>query len=582
MIGLTISIGEKAGNIIHMPLKEDWHFHKTITQTNNLQVTYNGYQGYPINHWRYKDTIIIIEGIIFNWEDNELRSNLNRIVDNDYNNDDICNLIKDADGDFIVYIINEDKNSIFVFNDILGGLPLFYAQEGNTCFISREYSCIITNLKDKHWNSNNIAEFLKRGYNLRDRTFSQAVHKLEPASLIKVEFSNKIHLRCEQLYRDDFSLKDKYLSKEEAIKDLANLFIESCRRRVQYAIKHSYKIVNTMSGGFDSRTVAGGIEKFTSDYINVTYEYNRDESTIAKQVLHAINSKSEYIKLNFKNNPDLYDTRLTLNTDGRINAYTNSVCYHDMLCVRKHFGKQNILYFGGFGGEFLRHPLYETILPFDEIGLSFFPTLKLLSQVCNTSPRDLRAMFDATFKNRGENRESKYKDLYNENYQNLVRCSGEDRTRMFYFTVQPLMGKDFIMAIRHKVPLSWVGFSFYKNFLKEIDERLITVDIYGQSSNYLSNVNLRKIDCRKVLINKYLAPFKWLYNYCTDGMRANIIENTIDYRLIEQYLTYIDSLGLFNKNIISSNYNSLSKNFKYSLIGIITYISEVKCRTQKT
>lgn len=575
MIGVTISLGEKANKVKGIGyLKESWHFYKDILSTNNVGVSYIGYDGYPVNYWEHSGNTVIVEGIIYNICDDDIKANLNNIIEKGYNQDLIREFIKKADGDFIVYFVNEKNNEVVAFNDILGGLPLFYSSEGNTLFLSRQFGLIAQNLNERQWNKENIAEYLSFGYNLRQRTFLSSVYKFEPASILFASFDKKVNVEYNQLYVDDFIIENRYKNEDEAAIELAKLLVESCHNRVNYARTHGYKIVNTMSGGFDSRTVLGVIEKDTDSYVNITYEYVTDESQTAQDVLSAMGSKSEYVKLSFKNTPDLYDTRLTLNTDGRINAFTNSICYHDMLSVRKHLGEKKILYFGGFGGEFIRHPRYETLLPLAVIGLTYSPTYYLTSKICNTTVDNLKTVFHDSFDNK-KSREQRFKDFYNEYYQNLVRCSGEDRTRMFYFTVQPMMGKDFIMAIRHKVPLNWVGFSFYKKFLKEIDERLLSIDIHGEKEGFLNDSNLKKKDFKRKVFEYFYSSYRYL-NQRFSNRELRKVENTLSFDDIAAYFEVNNGSQIFNQGFIKNNYSNFDITLKYRLIAILSYISKIE------
>lgn len=577
MIGVSIVLGAGITSTRSLDsLKESWHKYECLELRDNISVSYKYYNGYPINNWRYKDCLIIIEGIIFNFDDAIIQSKLNGIVDKSFDKNEIASFVNSADGDFCIYIINLSRNSLIVFNDILGGLPIFYALEKNTFYVSREYGLISQNLKSKSWNPDNIAEFLTFGYNLKERTFSNSILKLEPASCIFVNYLDVVRCNCETLYVEDFGLKNQYNSKDEAAKDLARLFEESCRRRVAYAQKNGYTIINDLSGGFDSRTILGGIEKCTQDYINLTYEYIQDESPIAKSVLKAVDSKSKYIKLKFDNTPNLHDTRLTYNTDGRINVYTNSVCYNDMYGVHEYFGDKKILEFGGFGGEFIRHPRFSVLVPFSRIGVTYSPTYNITSRICNSTPRKLVNMFKDAFSRCGKRkRESLFKDLYNEYYQNMVRCSGEDRSRMFYFTVMPMMGKDFVMAIRHRLPLGWAGFEFYKEFLKNIDSRLVTVPIFGQEEHFLDNKNLRKIDFKRRVTEKFVAPIRFLVNNFTNHELSRE-EKALSYNDIENYLEFIDNQKIINKDYLEKHYKYLNKQIKLNLLSIVQFIDTVE------
>ena len=305
MIGTTLILGENASKANKIDvLKEPWHLYKSVINSEIISLSYTYYDGYPIEQWQYREYLIQIEGAIYNLDVENIKERLNAIIDADFSRQGMLNFIESADGDFCVYFINKTNNRVVVFNDILGGLPIFYSVEGNRVIISRQYGLILANLKEKNWDSQSLAEFLSFSHNLRRRTFSRNIYKVEPASYIDANYNGDISINYSNLYVEDFAVKDRYKSKNEAAAELAKLFLESCKNRVNFAIRNGYKIVNTMSGGFDSRTVMGGVEKFVNQYVNITYQYLQDESSIAKQVLEAVDSKSTYYKFDFKNEPN--------------------------------------------------------------------------------------------------------------------------------------------------------------------------------------------------------------------------------------------------------------------------------------
>ena len=70
---------------------------------------------------------------------------------------------------------------------------------------------------------------------------------------------------------------------------------------MQYAIKNDYTIVNTMSGGFDSRTILGGIEKYieNKNYTNITCY-----KTWLQKIKEKLHSCTKILALAFKQNLD--------------------------------------------------------------------------------------------------------------------------------------------------------------------------------------------------------------------------------------------------------------------------------------
>lgn len=580
MIGTTYLFTKQINeNKLGLLIKEPWHELSIAHKTSNSILCYSHYKGYLIETWNHLDYIIIKEGAIYNISNEEIQNSINAIADSINKPGQCKQLIREfifkADGEFGISFYNKETQTLLFFNDLLGGLPFYYTCNNGIASLSRSFSYILNQLPNKGWNNNNIAEFLSLGYNLRERTLSSLVSKTQPATLLTFDTKNGPTLKVETIYKDDFKITNRYESKQEAVNDLVKLFLEGCASRVQYAEKNGYDIVNTMSGGFDSRTVLGGIEKSNVRYTNLTYEYIQDESQIAKGVIDTVESKSEYVKLSFKNTPDLYNVNYVLNTDGRVNVFTNSVCYNDMLEVRKHFGDRNIMYFGGFGGEYIRHPRYPDFISFDKSFCAQANTFFFTPKICGSKYESIRKNIINDFDLDSQSKEVLFKDLYNEYYQNLVRCSGEDRTRMFYYTVQPMMSKDFILAIRHRLPLNWTGFTFYGMFLSALDKRLLDVPIYGKPDTFLSKSGLKREDIRRHWMMSIKNTVRYYLNKYTryEYRKQN---EYIPYERLKPYLKQLSNLSLFNEQFIDNNYKYFDKTLQYTLLDVVLYITEIE------
>lgn len=580
MIGTTYlyskQINEKKLGLL---TKEPWHELSIAHKTGNSILCYSHYNGYIIETWKHLDYFIIKEGAIYNISKEEIQNSINTIAESINKPEQCKQLIRDfilkADGEFGISFYNLQKQSLLFFNDILGGLPFYYTCNNGIACLSRSLSFVLSQLPNKGWSNNNIAEFLSLGYNLRERTLSSLVSKTRPATLLTFETENGLTLNVETIYKDDFSITNRYKSKQEAVNDLVKLFLEGCAARVQYAEKNGYDIVNTMSGGFDSRTVLGGIEKTNVSYTNLTYEYIQDESQIAKSVIDTVGSKSEYVKLSFKNTPDLYNVDYVLNTDGRVNVYTNSVCYNDMLEVRRYLGNRSVLYFGGFGGEFIRHPKYPDFVSFDKSFCTQSNTFFLTHKICNASFDRIRNHILNDFEINSSSKEELFKDLYNEYYQIFVRCAGEDRSRMFYYTVHPMMSKDFILAIRHRLPLNWTGFSFYGLFLKALDKRLLDVPIYGKPESFLSDTGLKREDLRRHWLMSIKNSIRYYLNkYTRYEYRSR--KEYIPYERVKPFVCLLSDKGVFDSKFIEDNYKYFDSTLQYTLLDVVVYMSEIE------
>lgn len=567
-------------------LKEEWHYIDTIYMSDSISVFASTYRGYPICKWENEDNIFILEGCIYNKADDTLYSEIEDITKSgQVNQNNLLRFIESSDGDYIVYIINKLTKDVIVFNDILGGVPVYYIVDRGRLAISRSYS-LLCSLEEKiEWDKQSLVEFIALSYNLGSNTFLPNIKRMKPAQCVVYNYNKDTTLYSLEIidvYKETFEKINPYKTKKEAVKDLAKLFDQACRSRVEYAQHKGYKIINTLSGGFDSRTILGGIEKCTSDYTNLTYEYNRDESVVAKKVLDVIGSKSNYLKMSFRNEPKLKNPRYTYNTDGKINIYTNSVCYNDVLQVKKTLGSEPIFYFGGFGGEFIRHPYYDRKLSAKKYGDFIKPSYKTIASILNVRHIDAINHFNDTYLESrvGQQKDNFYLWLYNEYYQNLVRCSGEDRTRMFFYTVQPMMAKDFIMAIRHRVPLHWAGFEFYVDFLNELDLRLSSIEVYGKDLSFMKKENLSRLDSKE-RIKASLTWVKYLLNKFPFYEKCKTYNQAVDYTYVKDLLAQAPNKDLFNNDKLESNYKYLPPFVQYRIVGILQYLSTVETKNVK-
>lgn len=558
-------------------IKESWHKLNQVLLDNNTDICYSYYDSYIINYWDYDNSVIIIEGCIFNKSDEEIRETLNTISKLESNSEikkRIATFINDADGDYLVVVYNKTTKRFVIFNDLIGGLSVNYLITPTNMILSRSLAYVAVNCNEAVLSKENLAEFSMFGFNLGNHTIYKNIYKLTPGTCIISEVGdNGIFADISYVIEPSFVLKEKYHNKKEAIKDLSKIFLESCKSRVEYAKRNKFEIVNTMSGGFDSRTILGGIEKYIQSYTNLTYEYKMDESVIAREVLKHIDSKSEYIKLCFKNIPHVEDTKLAFETDGKVEAYTNAVCYNDIKYAKENvFKGKKLLYFGGFGGEFLRHPMKPLIQPTKEWGMSFGPSAKFASKIFGCKMADLCDSINKTlYPHSEQGKEAVTKYHYNEYYQNYVRCSGEERTRLFFFTVQPMMSNLFIRTIRNRVPLRWAGFRFYRDFLKEIDKRLVEVDLYGNAVNIKSTFSLVKRDFKQnFTVFQYVRYLQRKFTRYEYKERPG----SIDIKTIEDLYRGLPDKNSIDIEFVRRNYKSFGGLLQVRILSLLGFLYE--------
>ena len=587
MIGTSISINlcsNKRPDTAIL-LKEPWHKVKEVLVEDSLNIAFSYHDSYVVSSWCVGDVVFVLEGGIFNLSSQDIRNRLGRVaelVEKEDIQKEISSFVKQADGDYLVTIYNTRQKRLVVFNDLMGGMAVNYAYSNKALYISRSLAYVAINGGYKQISRNNLCEFVMYGHNIGNHTFFEDVKKLTPGSCITAEIlENELIVGVFEVVKPNFSLDKPFRSKKEAVQVLSELFLDSCKRRVDYANQNGYEIVNTMSGGFDSRTVLGGLEKYVSSYTNLTYQYKQDESEVAKKVLCHVASKSTYVKLSYENNPHIDDSSLTFETDGKIESYTNSVCYNDLVYGKENYLKnKRVFYFGGFGGEFIRHPIKAFIQSPRQWGMFFSPSSKITAGIFNVSSKEVDSsisrVLEPYFK---DGNEAVSKFFYNEYYQNLVRCSGEERMRLFFYTVQPMMSSSFLLAIRNRIPLKWAGYRFYYDFLKAIDKRLVEVELYGNSVDIRSRLSLLKKDIRgNMKLLKYIRFLQRKYTKFEHKHQTDRVE----FPLIQSYYDRIEDKTLLDMNYLKSVYSCIGGPGQLRLLTILEFIYECEKYHQKS
>lgn len=557
-------------------LKEKWHCIDNLLLKEGEyfddRAIASTYDGYPISKWEDEIAIYILEGIVYNIPEIIIKDKLARIAET-LSIELVGNLVKEADGDFVFFVYIKSTKQVLFFNDELGGLPFYYNYTNNSFVAGRNCTYIAALSKDCKLSKLNMAELLCFNYNMADRTIFDHIMSLNPAMYIKVDETEEgsIKMSTGSTVKRSYSLDEPFKSREEAVVSLKELFIEGCKNRCDFARTHGYSIVNTMSGGFDSRTVLGGIEACipSEEYQNMTYEYDRDESVVAAAVLKAIGSKSEYIKLSYENTPNLYNRELSFETEGKISTYTNSICYNDLMYSHENcFNGKKLLYFGGFGGEYIRHPLFVSIWNSSNIGSKTSPTLREVSQLCDIKYKDARELMKLSFKD-CHSSEAFCKLFYDEYYRRYVRGAGEERIRMFYFSVQPMMSKQFILAIRNRVPLEWVGFEFYTSFLNAINPELTSIGLHGRGPDFPSIRVLRKWDFK----NK--SCLSNIYRWAVVRYHLRIQKGSMDYESMIRQIDVNSISEIFNKDSLEKQFSQYTIHAQSKIASLLFYVDEL-------
>ena len=472
--------------------------HEKITVVKDLQhakVLYTSHINYPIKIFEYSNFFFIIEGMIYNCKEEVLIDRLKKIADLFLSGNSgykvlITEFVNYVDGDFLIAISDRNCENLIFFNDYLGRIPLYFSHDEETTIISRDIKTILEYSSSIILRKSSIVDFITLGYLLGNKSFFEGVYKLFPSQIIEVKKSNESSLRIFYSNECNFILADPFTSKNKSLVELKETFIESVKNRVTFLQERKVKMICDLSGGFDSRTILGGLSKFSNELTYYNFQYIRDESPWARAIFDKFEEPGKFDKLSFNNAIDYASlNNLIYKTDGLVNFYSTAICYSDLKYL---FGinPEITARFGGLAGEFIRHPLknyYKSIYWGIENGLYSSTKPEFGCKIINLSYQNYKEetiSYLGSYKEKSVN--DKLKHFYNEYYQNMVGGAAEDRERIHFWSMHPLWSKDFMRLINNRIPLNWTGFSFYTEFMRQINPVLLEVPIYDNQINLKS------------------------------------------------------------------------------------------------
>ena len=255
---------------------------KVALMKDNIFLGWNKYSEYPVKVFESGDLQIIIEGKIYNKSYNTVEQELYKLINN-LSELSLKNWLLTNDGEFVVFAFNNKTNTLIVFNDILGRIPLYFLKKENEIVISRFFRFINDFENNLAFDKTGMGEFLLFGYLLNDRTLYKNIQQMRPATLI-VANDNEVSINIV----NNFNFEErKYRDKDfkEIIRDLSELFSQACINRCNNGNNSN---LIALTGGMDSRTIAAcmATNKIPFQTTTMVFENKaeKEETKIAKQI----------------------------------------------------------------------------------------------------------------------------------------------------------------------------------------------------------------------------------------------------------------------------------------------------------
>lgn len=487
----------------------EWYEQSVLVDDEHLFLGWTGYGEYPITVFDSPEFYICLEGLMYGIPRAETRAQLEKLCgllfsDPEISRSDSADWLMNADGDFLVCILNKHTGELCIVNDALGRLPVYYRETGNGIILSRELR-FITNLADRiDFDRAALAQYLLLGYPLGDKTLFDRVSRLGPASVIRTDPRGR-RLGIETLLSYNTEEIEKGRPSEEYAGMLAESIRESCRDRAAAADE----ILVALSGGLDSRTIAAGLAQNETPFTSMTFvdslATTRSEAAVAEKVAGALGSDWRTVRTGPARGRDAL--RLLRMKNG-MNFLGMSFSLPLCLELRRIYGGGATLFTGEGGDKLLpdiRPP--ARLADVDRLAdyvASVFAILPL--DTVSALTRIERSEIIAGLRERLEayaERDMKMKCIhfliFERNFKWLFE--GEDRNRAHLWVASPFYSFDFFTsALRCPVEYK-TRYRLYRDLLRNLSSEAAAIDY----ARWMIPLDSKKIDFHCYLREIYLS-----------------------------------------------------------------------------
>ncbi len=444
---------------------------------------------YPLRAWQQEGCWILLEGMLYDRPMAEVEAFL-RGVASEFSRGHVQEallreFVDGADGDFSVVIMDPQGGRYLAFNDYLGRLVQYVHLSETRAIISRELKSLLRHLDKITFDRQALTEFLILEYPVESRTVMADVSRLPPGHLLIVTSEGQ---RCvwklQPLACADFVVRDPFPTKKDAVASFCDILKTSTANRIHRLRDLGYEhFVSDLSGGFDSRTIMALLAKVDQSVSYHTFEYIQDESDIAWRVFKALGKPGRYRRLRTEIHYHPLDCGpLIYETDGTVNLYTTAVCAQDMKTLADNVPRHSVR-FTGLVGEFIRKvpKRWEGDIAQAIADGRFFGSVESTSpcRIIRSSKQHFAQGLKTVFApyaplSDGE----RMRRFYTTFCYNFVYGSSEDRERVRLWTATPLGSLPFMRAVFERFPPEWTNNSFYVQFIRKLDPRLLQVPLY--------------------------------------------------------------------------------------------------------
>lgn len=474
----------KISQSINSMIHNDQYEHKILIQNKSCFLVSTKYKEYPIASFENDDYSIVLEGRIYNRNNNietELKNLANKIFSAGSDGKTLAkNWLLKTDGDFVLIIQSKQHNQIYFINDILGRLPIYYFNQNGNFVLTRELQFITDLFDNFKFDRMGLAQYLLFGYPLGKRTLFENIFRLGPATLININLKNS-KIKIENIYQ--FNLEKKKFSKkdyEKNVNKMVKIFCDACKNRTNPNDKN----ILSLSGGLDSRTVGAGLAKNKVKFYGATYlDYKNiagDDVKIAEQLAKFFKIDWKLFKLKPPKGKDILEL---LRIKNGLNFLGMSYILPFYKEMKQNYGHQ-IINFSGDGGDKTLPNLapLKNLKNLDELldyiisSQQIYPLEKTTKLLKIEKQRIISELRDLLMDYPEQDFNQKYVHfmIFERGFKWLFE--GEDRNRYYFWSVSPFYSIDFFNYAMNLPDNLKTNYKLYRDFLINLSSETAAIE----------------------------------------------------------------------------------------------------------
>ncbi len=478
LTNVKTAIYQSLDSTLHYP----WYFREILQDTDHYVIGCVRYQAYPVVTFECHPYTVYLEGRIYNKDCATLQREFNQVSDAVFEQESsewLTQWLLHTDGDFVVLMVHQPTRQMAILNDVLGRLPLYYAELDDRVLVARDQRFITQLLPPQQFDRMAIAQHLLIGFTLGSRTLVERVHRLQPGTLIKLTPG---HMTRNNLHTFNFETKADFYRKSahDNAHELISLFGQGSKSRGDDA----HANVLSMSGGLDARSVGAAFAKLGIPFVGATFlDFNKQaqsDVSIARELADVLGIEWTLFELG----PICgRDALKLLRLKSGLSPLGLSLLLPFLEAIREKWGA-NIVYFTGDGGDKtlpdLRPPRHlknlDSLVRFIISRHSFF-SLEDAAALTGISSHQIVDEMQSCFASYPEaTAEQKYIHFYI--YERAVNWlfEGEDRNRCYFWSATPFYSLPFFTYAMNCPDEQKAHRELYRLFLHGLSPELAAVN----------------------------------------------------------------------------------------------------------